>query len=109
MKPVSDVVVYRKGIKQRAFLKHHADFFAHAHHLPFVIVGDVLAINQNSSFIGLKQAQHQLDDGRFSASRSAEDYLCLALHYFEAEAIQNYAVIKGEQDVLELNRRDDSM
>src|SRR6185437_15053646 len=96
-------------IKKCAFLKHHPDPLAHGHHLNFVIVGDVLAVDQYSAFIGLQQPQHQLDDGRLATSRAAENDLGLTLHHSETKFVQDYAFVEGQYHVAKFNRGNDAM
>ena len=75
MQAIGNVIVDRKGIEKCAFLKHHADLFAHRHHLRFVVVSDVFTVDKNSPGVGFKQAQYQFDDRRLSAARTAENDL----------------------------------
>jgi len=102
---ISDVIVNRQRVEERAFLKHHPDLLANAHHLFFSVVRDVFAVDEDLARIRFQQSEHELDDGRLAAARAAKNDLGLALHDFEAEIIEDYAVVKREHDVAKLDRR----
>src|SRR5687767_12708579 len=102
---VRDVVINRQRVEQRAFLKHHADVFAYAHHLFFAVMRDVFTIDQHLALIGFEQAEHEFDDRRLPTARTAENDLRLALHHFEAQAIENHAVVESEHHVAKLDGR----
>ena len=56
--PIRDVVIHRQAVEQRAFLKNHADFFPHGHHLFFVVTGDVFAVHKDLAGIRFQQSKH---------------------------------------------------
>ena len=53
VQPVRDIIVDRKGIEQRSFLKHHPDILADAHQLDVVEIGNVLAFDEHLARVGL--------------------------------------------------------
>src|SRR5215212_2581516 len=90
-----DVVVNRKRVEKRAFLKHHPDVLADGHHLFFAVVSDVFAIDEHLPGVRFEQAQYDLDDSRLTTAGTAKDDLRLALHHLETQGVQDDAVVEG--------------
>jgi hypothetical protein len=106
---VGDVVVDGERVEERALLEDHPDLLAHAHHLGLRVLGDVFAVHEDAPRVGLEQAQYEVDDGGLAAARAAEDDLRLAAVDEEADAVEDDAVVEGEDYVAELDGRDGAL
>src|SRR4030095_7841433 len=56
---IADVLAYGERVKQRAFLKDHADGRADAHETGFRLVRHVPAEHANPPAVGLEQAENE--------------------------------------------------
>ena len=68
MRAISDVVIDRERIEERAFLKDHPDLIACALHLRLVEAGDLFAVHENLSLVGLEQTEDEFQHGGFAAA-----------------------------------------
>src|SRR5258706_863291 len=67
-----DVLEDRHRVEERAALEEHSDLLAHAPHLLFREVGDVLAVHEDAPLVRVVEAVHLPERYGFPLARSAE-------------------------------------
>src|SRR6202034_4777073 len=90
-------------IEEGAILKHHRDFLADFFELHFVIVGNVLASDNDASRIRLQKSHDVMQGHRFSDAAAAKNADHLARQHVEIDVLENNPIAKRLVDVFELD------
>ena len=84
-------------------MKHHRDFLADQFELLFVVVGDVLAGNDDASGVGLEEAHDVMQGDGLAHAAASENADRFRGHNIEVDVIENDIVAEGLRDVAEFD------
>ena len=99
-----DVFCDREGIEEGARLKDHGDFAADSFKLFFVEIGDIFAIDEDLAGVGCKKAHDVFQGNGFAYAATAHDYAGFSLADFEADVVENHAVVEGFADIAKFKK-----
>ena len=102
---VGNVFVDRKRIEQRPLLEHNPHAPAHQGKLIFGKRDEVLTLNQDSTGVGLEQAQEKFQEDRFAGPRYAQQDERLTSAHLKGDVEEHQLVFKGDADVRDFDGR----